>query len=115
MTNHFDALKEGQQLLDNFVKASPKLGQGFFALHGASLSGDALDLKTKELIAVGIGVSMRCVFCFQSHIASALEAGAHREEVIEAINVGIMMAGGPGLAYGIQALECLDQLLEARG
>ncbi|NLY73312.1 MAG: carboxymuconolactone decarboxylase family protein [Tissierellia bacterium] len=102
------------KLLNNYMKAAPELGKGFNEFHHAAMAPGSLDLKTKELIAVGIAVSVKCVFCFQSHIASALEAGAQREEIVEAINVGILMAGGPGLAYGIQALECLDQLLEER-
>lgn len=114
MADHVKSLKESQKLMAGFTKAAPQVAKAFGGLHEAVCQEGALDKKTKELIAVGIAVSVHCVLCFESHITTALDAGATREEIIEAIGVGILMNGGPGYAYGIQALECLDQLLEVR-
>ncbi|PKK38683.1 hypothetical protein ABB02_01989 [Clostridiaceae bacterium JG1575] len=110
MSTHKESLRHGQRMAASYAKAAPELCNGFSHLHEAACAPGALDLKTKELIAIGISVSVHCVFCFQSHITSALKAGASKEEITEAIGVGILMGGGPAYAYAIQAYECLEEL-----
>ena len=44
---------------------------------GRDKSG-AIDTKTKELIALGIAVAVRCDGCIAFHVNDALEAGAER-------------------------------------
>jgi AhpD family alkylhydroperoxidase len=55
----------------------------------------ALDLKTKELIAIGCSLVAKCVGCLEGHIKKALEVGATKEEISDAIvvAVGIAAAG----------------------
>ena len=69
----------------------------------------ALEKKAKELIALGIGIAVRCDGCISYHINDALKAGASRREIIETISVAVMMGGGPSMVYGCEALEALDQ------
>jgi len=81
----------------------------FARLNGEALSPGALDAKTKELIALGIGISARCDGCIAYHVHDAVRAGASRQEILETIGVSVMMGGGPAVVYGCQALEALDQ------
>jgi len=55
----------------------------------------ALDLKTKELIALGCSLVAKCEGCLEGHIKKALEIGATKEEISDAIviAVGIAAAG----------------------
>lgn len=55
----------------------------------------ALDLKTKELIAIGASLVAKCEGCLQGHIKKALELGLTKEEISDAIvvAVGIAAAG----------------------
>lgn len=55
----------------------------------------ALDLKTKELIAIGASLMARCEGCLHGHIKKALELGVSKHEISEAIvvTVGIAAAG----------------------
>jgi len=55
----------------------------------------ALDLKTKELIAIGCSLAARCEGCLEGHIKKALEIGATKQEISDAIviAVGIAAAG----------------------
>jgi alkylhydroperoxidase/carboxymuconolactone decarboxylase family protein YurZ len=39
----------------------------------------------------------------------ALNAGATRQETVEAIGVAILMGGGPSMVYGCEALEALNE------
>ena len=54
-----------------------------------------LDLKTKELIAIGVSLAARCEGCLQGHIKKALEIGLTKAEISDAIviAVGIAAAG----------------------
>jgi AhpD family alkylhydroperoxidase len=83
--------------------AIPDVYQGFNDFHHAAFAAGALDAKTKELIALAIGVSQRCDGCIASHAESAARAGATRQEAAEAIGVAMLMNGGPGTIYGPRA------------
>jgi len=49
----------------------------------------ALDLKTKELIAIGVSLIAKCEGCLHGHIKKALEIGCTKEEISDAIVVAI--------------------------
>ena len=87
----------------------PTSVQSFSDLHKKSLQDCALSRKIKELMALTISITTPCAGCIAYHVHDAIEAGATREEVIEAIGVAIMMGGGPGLVYGCEAYEALNQ------
>jgi AhpD family alkylhydroperoxidase len=73
---------------------------------------NALDRKTKELIALSIGVKAQCDACIGYHARGALRAGATRQEVAEAVMVAIQMGGGPAINYAADALRAFDQFAE---
>ena len=87
----------------------PDTIKGFTDLHGASPAKGALSTKTKELIALGIAITVRCDGCIAFHIHDSLNSGACSEEIMETIGVAIMMGGGPSVVYGCEAMEALDQ------
>jgi AhpD family alkylhydroperoxidase len=49
----------------------------------------ALDLKTKELIAIGCSLLAKCEGCLEGHIKKALEVGATKQEISDAIVIAI--------------------------
>lgn len=67
-----------------------------------------LPKKVKELIAIGISVRINCESCMQWHIEQAAKAGASAEEVLEAVEVGMEMGGGPATVSARFALEVMD-------
>ncbi len=96
-----------------YREAAPELAQGFSGLARAATAAGALTPKTKELIALAIGIAMRCDGCVGFHTEAALRLGATREEVLDTIGVAIYMGGGPSYVYGAQALEAYEQLSES--
>src|SRR6266536_3732951 len=54
-----------------------------------------LDLKTKELIAIGCSLIAKCEGCLEGHIKKALQLGLTKHEISDAIvvAVGIAAAG----------------------
>ena len=50
--------------------------QAFMSLQNAAFEASALDVKTKELISVGIAAYNRCKYCIVVHVYNAYQAGA---------------------------------------
>ena len=109
-------MSHGKQVLEDLREPTkalramiPDVYAGFAATHKGALQNGALDTKTKELMALAIGVSTRCDGCIASHARGAARAGATEQEVAEAIGVAILMVGGPGTVYGPRALEAFQE------
>lgn len=103
------------QLVRNRKKAHKRLKDlaspvyaAFLEMEHATYSDGALSRKYKELVAIGISVVINCESCMQWHIDQAAKAGATEKEVLEAIEVGIEMGGGPATAYARFALEVME-------
>ena len=112
--------KNFPQLADDLSKAIGTLRkgikptmQGFSSMAQAAMTDDALDPKTKELIATGIAIAVRCDGCIAFHVKAARKSGATREELLETIATAVYMGGGPSMIYGAQTLEAWDQYEEA--
>ena len=86
--------------------------KGFSALAQAALKPGALEVKTKELIALAISVATRCDACVAFHAEAAVKHGASRQEVLETMAMAIYMGAGPSAMYAAQALEAYDQFQE---
>ena len=85
-----------------------KVYQAFLEMEKAAFADGALAKKNKELIAVGISVVMDCESCMQWHIEQAAKAGATNQEVLEAVEVGIEMGGGPATVSARFALDVME-------
>lgn len=103
---HYEELRSWMEKLGAEI---PETMQGFGALHQASTRPGALDTKTKELIALGIAITVRCDGCISFHVHDAVEAGASKAEIAETVSVAILMGGGPSVVYGIEAMQALSQ------
>ncbi len=87
-----------------------KVYEAFLHMEEAAFSDGALPKKTKELIAVGISVRIDCESCMQWHIEQSAAAGADLREVLEAVEVGIEMGGGPATVSARFALEVIERV-----
>lgn len=90
--------------------AMPETAAGFSQLAKAAGKAGALDAKTKELIALAIGIDARCDGCLAFHAKALVRLGATREEVVETVAMAVYMGGGPSMMYGARALEAFDQI-----
>jgi AhpD family alkylhydroperoxidase len=88
---------------------APETMKAFSALARAALEPKALDLKTKELLALGISVAIRCDACVAFHVEAAIKAGATKDEVMETMGMAIYMGAGPSVMYAAQAIEAFEQ------
>lgn len=91
----------------------PELMKAFYDLSKSSSAPGALDTKTKELIALAIGVATHCDGCIAFHTSGALKAGASQEEIMETLGVNVLMGGGPALMYATHVVEAMEQFQPA--
>ncbi len=82
-------------------------------MSGAATRDGVLDEKTKELVALAIGVATHCDGCIGFHSRTLVRLGASRDEVMETLGVAIYMGGGPSLMYGADAVHAFDEFSAA--
>lgn len=98
-------LNEFTQGLNDLAKTNRDNVKAFMNLLGVTYKPGALDTKTKELMSVAIAAYNRCEYCITYHVYKALEAGATREEIMEAAMVAVAFGGGPSMAYSVSLLK----------
>ena len=103
---HYEHMRE---LMGQLGQEIPATMGAFSKLHHASIADGELSSKVKELIALGIAITVRCDGCIAFHVHDAIQAGATNAEITEAIGVAVLMGGGPSVMYGCEALEALGQ------
>jgi AhpD family alkylhydroperoxidase len=91
----------------------PDVMKAFREMDAAVSKDGALDPKTKELVALALGIAARCDGCLAFHARAALKYGATRAEVLEMAGMAIYMGGGPSVMYAALAVEAFDQFAEA--
>ncbi|NYS76602.1 MULTISPECIES: carboxymuconolactone decarboxylase family protein [Halomonadaceae] len=95
-------------LMQDIGKDIPDVAKGFNQMAKGANKDGVLSHKYKELMALAIGISVRCDGCIAFHAKAVAELGATREEVMEMLGVCMYMGGGPAFTYAAQALEAFD-------
>ena len=89
-------------------KLSPNSVGGYMTASGAGAKTGHLDEKTRQLISIAVAVTTRCDGCISVHAQKAVENGATKEEIAEALGVAIAMNAGAALVYSARALDAVD-------
>lgn len=99
--------------LSSLRTSTPDVMRSFGELGRAATASGALDAKTKELIALALGVAARCDPCIGFHAKALVKLGATRQEVDETLGVVTYMGGGPSLMYAANAVAAFDEFSNA--
>lgn len=97
----------------DLAKQSPDITRGLGIIDGAAAKTGHLEPKIHELIALAVAVTTRCDGCITVHTKKAVELGASKEEITEALGVAIALNAGAALVYSARVLEAHAQLPEA--
>lgn len=87
----------------------PEVMKGFSALAQAATQAGALDKKTKELIALALGVATRCDACIGFHTQTLVKLGVSKPELEEMLGMAVYMGGGPSLMYAANAIGAFEE------
>lgn len=79
--------------------------RAFWAFKREVYEDGALPEKTKHLIAVAVSSALRCRVCTRGHMESALEAGASRKEIAEALSVLWVIGSGVQVVWNKEGFE----------
>lgn len=107
--NYKSMTQDLSKSLAELRKAIPDVMTGFSAMAKGATQKAALDPKTKELIALSLGVAAHCDGCIGFHTQALHKLGATKEEVTEALGMAIYMGGGPSLMYAAEALDAFSE------
>jgi AhpD family alkylhydroperoxidase len=94
----------------DFAKQSPDVVRGIVTIDNAAAKTGHLSAKMHELIALAVAVTTRCDGCIAVHTKKAVEHGATKEEISEALGVAIALNAGAALTYSARVLEAHAQL-----
>ncbi|MBS7350610.1 MAG: carboxymuconolactone decarboxylase family protein [Comamonas sp.] len=96
--------------LKTFRQSQSDVMKGFAQMVQASMADGAIDAKTKELIALAIGVTQKCSGCIGFHVQALHKLGATRAELDEMLGICVYMGGGPALMYCAEAIDCWEKI-----
>ena len=108
-----DLTRTVSQNLSSLRTSTPGVMKAFGELGRTATAPGVLDSKTKELIALALGVAARCDACIGFHTQALVKLGASRQEVDEALGVATYMGGGPALMYAANAVAAFDEAQRA--
>jgi len=97
------------QSLTKLRKEIPEVMGAFGSLAQAATNEGALDKKTKELIALALGIASKCDGCIGFHTKALIKLGVTRQEFLEMLGMAIYMGGGPSLMYAADALKAYEE------
>jgi AhpD family alkylhydroperoxidase len=86
-------------------RLAPEIHDAFAAFSAQVFADGALDVQTKQLIAVAVAHVTQCPYCIQAHTKAALRSGATEPQLMEAIWVAAEMRAGGAYAHSTLALE----------
>jgi len=109
MKNYKQITADISEYIGQLRKLVPDAMTGFSQMAKGATQSGVIDEKTKEFIALAIGVSTRCDGCIGFHSKSLVRLNATREEVAEVLGMAVYMGGGPSLMYAADALRAYDE------
>ncbi len=108
--NYKELTKDIADSLGSLRKTAPM--KGFTDLAQETTKDGVLDEKTKEFIALAIGVTQKCDGCIGFHTKKLAQLGATEEEIAETLGVCVYMGGGPALMFAADAWKAFKQFNE---
>jgi AhpD family alkylhydroperoxidase len=106
-----------RQFFHDFRRSTGKLKQqtpetmnGFSAMSAKIMQDGAVPLKTKELVAVAIGVALHSEPCIRLHVHKCLDLGLTRAEILDAASVAVMMGGAPAWIHMATVVETIEAI-----
>lgn len=103
-----------RQRMNERVLSLDHLGiRRFFALDSGAYRDGALPGRTKELIGLVASLVLRCDDCVDYHLIQCVDAGWSNDEIVDALNVGLVVGGSIVIPHLRHAVDSLDALRAA--
>jgi len=83
----------------------PTADRAFWDFKSSVFESETLPCATKELIAVAVSTMLRCRHCTRSHMEKALEGGASKAAVAEALGAAWVIGSGTQVVWNQEGFE----------
>ena len=119
MAEHYYHSESSKQLRKP-RQLKPELFASFIDFHKKAFAPGALDLKTKEIIAVAAAHVTQCPFCIDAHPRRAKKAGASDSEIAAQLPttklfIGVWVLGGVYALLGALTVAELGTMIPRSG
>jgi len=101
-----------QEISDSLAKLrfeAPEIMKGHSDLAVLATKDGVLDKKTKELIALALGIASRCDVSVLLHTQILIKLGVTKQEIVEVIGLATYMGGASSLMCASNALKAFEQ------
>ncbi|MDO7905979.1 carboxymuconolactone decarboxylase family protein [Paenibacillus sp. JX-17] len=102
MNDKVHAYKDQISQMENYL---PSVVQSYHQFTGECFQAGQLDEKTKQLIALGIGLFANNEVCTFYHVQEARSKGASDQEIMETVAVAAAVGGGHALSQGVTRVQ----------
>ncbi|NUM79607.1 carboxymuconolactone decarboxylase family protein [bacterium] len=111
MGDRFKEFTEFRHKMNERILAQDnKVIKRFFSIDTLTYQEGALNVKTKELLGLVASLVLRCDDCIAYHINKCKEAGVARDEMFEAMSVGLVVGGSIVIPHLRRAVAFLDEI-----
>ncbi|MFH1382842.1 MAG: carboxymuconolactone decarboxylase family protein [Chloroflexota bacterium] len=109
MESQLEYYTETGKYRDRFDQGLPAMA-AYTAFRKEAYKDGALSQKVKRLMALAIGLQAGCTRCVQGQTRDAVEAGATKAEVLEAVAIAVVMGGTAVSAETWRVVKMLEEL-----
>ncbi|MHC4813503.1 MAG: carboxymuconolactone decarboxylase family protein [Planctomycetota bacterium] len=90
---HFADGRMPSSAMRSYALLTPEIKQAYMKFYKTTYANGCLDLKTKELVAIGAALAMGCKGCLEGHMKKAKKLGVTAAEMAEVVGVTLGVAG----------------------
>ena len=108
--NQIEIYKSIMESRDKWSKELPDVAAAAGAVREAVYKDGALSHKVKRLIAMAVALGLGCMPCIIAQTKQAVEAGASKEEVLEAASVLLAIHGTSGYSESWRVVKVLEEM-----
>jgi len=109
MDSQLELNQERMRLREKLGKALPNVWKAEQAVLDEVYKDGALPAKIKRLLAMCVALGVGCTNCILAQTLAAIDKGATKEEVLEALSVMIAIRGTTGIAESLRVVKLLEE------
>jgi AhpD family alkylhydroperoxidase len=102
------------QHIKDFHEGAPTEANAFLIFKSTAERVDGvIPLKVRELISLGVALSLQCAYCIAVHTKNAKAAGATLEEMAEVVFITSAVNAGAVVGHGLMAMRMYSEAAAA--
>lgn len=115
MNDAVDAFAKYREAMNERILAEDnRVIKRMFSIDSLAYTSDGvLPKATREMLGLVASLVLRCDDCVKYHLGGCRDAGLSREEIVEAMSIGLIVGGTIVIPHLRRAVEYLDALESA--